>query len=366
MLNARSAAKVRTDIIRLSQADLDSHSFRHESMRRLRAIVPIDSFWFATADPETLLFTGAIVEEIPEAATPLFVANEFLDDDVNKWVELAVRSPFVDSLASATRGELDASPRYRDILTPLGFGDELRAVLHDGHAAWGFMCLHRELTGSNFTHEEALYLASLVPHLAQALRSAVLRGRAAQAENSGPGLLLLADDLSLMAATSAGEMWLAEIAEASNRRELPQVVYAAAGRLLTEQQAGANCGADAPGTEFPRARVQARSGQWLTVHASRVTGAKGIAQIAVILEPARPLEIAPLFLEAYRLTRRESEIARLVLRGLATAGIASELAISEATVQQHLKSIFDKTGVGSRRELVAQFVVRSHGLRTEV
>jgi DNA-binding CsgD family transcriptional regulator len=58
------------------------------------------------------------------------------------------------------------------------------------------------------------------------------------------------------------------------------------------------------------------------------------------------------------LTRREAEIARLVLRGIATAGISSELSISEATVQQHLKSIFDKAGVGSRRELVAQIFMR--------
>jgi DNA-binding NarL/FixJ family response regulator len=91
------------------------------------------------------------------------------------------------------------------------------------------------------------------------------------------------------------------------------------------------------------------------VHASRITTANAIAQIAIILEPARPLEIAPLLLGAYGLTSREADIVHLVLRGVATAGIASEPSISQATVQQHLKSIFDKAGVGSRRELVAHF-----------
>jgi DNA-binding CsgD family transcriptional regulator len=351
MVNPRTAAKIRTDIIRLSQSGMDSHALRREAMRRLRTIVPVDSFWFATADPATLLFTGALVEEIPEAATPLFVHNEFLQEDVNKWVRLAVARPFVDSLASATKGKLASSPRYREILTPLGFGDELRAVLHDGNAAWGFMCLHREHAGSNFTRDEAHFLASLVPHLAQGLRSAALLGRASAADDGRPGLLLLANDFSLMAATAAGERWLAEMTEQPDRQELPQAVYAAAGRLLTETSAD-------DGPELPRARVQTRSGQWLTVHASRVSGAQAIGQIAVILEPARPLEVAPLLLDAYGLTEREAEIARLVLRGIATAGIALDLAISPATVQQHLKSIFDKTGVGSRRELVAQIVVR--------
>jgi DNA-binding CsgD family transcriptional regulator len=353
MLNQRSAARIRTNIVRLSQAGLDSRSFRREAMRQLRFAVPVDSFWFATADPETLLFTGSIVEEIPEATTPLFVTNEFLQDDVNKWVKLAVTRPFVDSLASATNGRLESSPRYRNILIPLGFGDELRAVLHDGHAAWGFMCLHRERTGTNFTRDEALFLASLVPHLAQGLRSAVLLGRATSADDAEPGLLLLTGDFSLMAATSAGEKWLAEIADQPNRQELPQVVYAAAGRLLTETESS-------DGVELPRARVQTRTGQWLTVHASRVSGANGIAQIAVILEPAQPLEVVPLLLDAYGLTNREADVARLVLRGVATAGIATELSISESTVQQHLKSIFDKAGVGSRRELVAYIFARHY------
>jgi len=103
-----------------------------------------------------------------------------------------------------------------------------------------------------------------------------------------------------------------------------------------------------------------RSGQWLVVHASRLSGRGAPGETAVILEPARLAEVAPLLLQAYGLTHREAEVAQLVLRGLGTAGIASSLAISELTVQQHLKSIFDKTGVGSRRELVAHIFHEHH------
>jgi DNA-binding CsgD family transcriptional regulator len=76
--------------------------------------------------------------------------------------------------------------------------------------------------------------------------------------------------------------------------------------------------------------------------------------MAVIVEPAGASEIAPLIVSAYAMTHRETEIAQQVLQGLSTKEIARTLSISTLTVQQHLKLIFDKVGVRSRRELVSQ------------
>jgi DNA-binding CsgD family transcriptional regulator len=76
--------------------------------------------------------------------------------------------------------------------------------------------------------------------------------------------------------------------------------------------------------------------------------------IAVIIEPAHPSRTAPLVLCSLGLTPREAEVALLVLRGASTKAIGAELHLSAYTVKDHLKSIFDKAGVRSRRDLVAQ------------
>lgn len=65
-------------------------------------------------------------------------------------------------------------------------------------------------------------------------------------------------------------------------------------------------------------------------------------------------------LEAEPLTERETRVLDLVAHGLANKEIAAKLAIAEATVKAHLKSIFSKLGVLSRTEAV--HVARQRGL----
>lgn len=90
------------------------------------------------------------------------------------------------------------------------------------------------------------------------------------------------------------------------------------------------------------------------VRASRLRPANGAAaRTAVLLEPARQPDIAPILVELHQLTPREREVTQALLQGRPTREIAATLWITPETLRGHIKSIFAKLGVNSRPELAA-------------
>jgi hypothetical protein len=198
-------------IIELCQLGLDPATLRAHVLPRLRRAVPADGLWWATSDPATLLFTGTYQEQIPERTKPYFLENEFIADDVNKWVDVARDPDGVRTLHQATRGVMSQSARYKEIFHPLGFGDELRAVFRVQGACWGFLCLHREAPRS-FSSEDALFLKSIASHVALGLRAGLVIGALDAADvTRAPGVVLLSPELAVTGWTPAAELWLEEL-----------------------------------------------------------------------------------------------------------------------------------------------------------
>jgi DNA-binding CsgD family transcriptional regulator len=241
----------------------------------------------------------------------------------------------VRTLVEATGGDLEASARYREIFRPLGLGDELRAVLRVGGVCWGYICLHRA-QGGRFAREEVAYVRRLAPHLAEGIRAGLLAVSVDGPDvEDAPGLVLVGADGSLISTTAAGERWLDELGHPDPELHgLPAEVH-----LLAAD----------PG--LPRLRMRTRRGRWAVLHASRLPTA-GAETVAIIIGEPSPAELAPVLMMAYGLTRQEQTVTALVCRGLSTREISERLQITQNTVQDHFKSIFEKTGVRSRRELV--------------
>jgi hypothetical protein len=169
------------------------------------------------------------------------------------------------ALDQATQGDRRASARYRDVLAPIGLGDEVRVALVSGGWCWGVLCLHRQASSRGFDDVELAALRHLAPYMAQGLRSSitVFATTPEPASIDGPGIIILGTDLAIISINPQAERWLAAIDESEwpTQSDLPMPVLAAAAHAAGHTQAMP-----------PPTRLRRGQGGWLTVHASRLTG----------------------------------------------------------------------------------------------
>lgn len=305
---------------------------------------------FYTMDPASLLATSHYHDGLPEIP-PEWLALEYYDDDFNKMADVARSERGVATLHEATGGDVSRSAKYHVEMEPLGADQEVLAGLRTRSGeVWGCLALYREPGQHQFDADELEFLRHVSKHLAEGARRGLLIGEATDPEGpEAPGLLVLNDSWEVESVTPGLERWLAELPDGDWEQtgKLPAAVLAVAGRALRTAT-----DADSPG-EMAFARVLSRSGHWIVLHGASLVS-DGRRRVAVIVEPAHPARITPLLMAAHGLTEREQEITRLVLQGDSTAQIAERLVVSPHTVQEHLKNIFEKTGVRSRRDLVGK------------
>ncbi len=336
-------------IAELAGRGLDLVSFWAEATEVIAPLVPnyMGPCWF-TLDPASLLITSHFNPYMP-ALPHEALAMEYYEDDVNKLADV-VRSPSgVSTLHEATGGDPTSSPRWQANIR-LGGDQELVLGLRTASGeAWGGLGMYRETGAPMFDRDDVAFLRAVAPWLAEGARRALLLGEALDPEGPhAPGLVVLTSEWEIESATPGVERWLSDLSGGDwEQGRLPSAVLAVAGRALRSAE-----GRDRPG-EVAVARVLTGSGTWVVLHGATLAS-DDARRIAVIVEPAHPARIAPLLMSAYGLTDREQDITRLVLQGEATATIAERLVVSPHTVQQHLKSIFEKTGVHSRRDLVGK------------
>ena len=344
--------RVRRDVEVVSRAGLDLESFLAESLASVERAVPHVAACIGTVDPETLLLTGTLK----------FGDLHGRDEHDHEWglVEYggSERTAFVELAhravpAVATSAVDPASRRLNEFMTPhFGYGDELRLVMRDRGQVWGAVALFRGVDEAPFDADEVELLASLSSTMSVGMRLGLLSrlGEPTAPGSPGPAVVVVGADDQIRSTSVGADALLAELKISEHQTEPTGIVASLVGAARRVARGESDV--------VPRTRVRARSGMWLVLHASPLCPARGAGDdggdVVITIDEARPPEIVPLVVAAFDLTERERAVTEKVLRGLDTKEIAASLHLSAYTVQDHLKSVFEKASVRSRRELVAR------------
>ena len=205
------------------------------------------------------------------------------------------------------------------------------------------MTLYRTRGRVGFSPAEARFMHRIESTVASGFRRGLIASGADRARNDTAAAVIIFDAANqVVSATATAEERIAELG-GDLWTEMPSVVRTVASAARAHA-AGAQ--------QVANLRLRTRNGEWLALHGTPIRDRDGLTtQIAVTIETAGPAKIIPLLVAAYGLTDRERDVVQLVLRGDSTNQIATALHISPYTVQDYLKSVFEKVGVSSRREL---------------
>lgn len=215
-----------------------------------------------------------------------------------------------------------------------------------------------------------LLLATIAARLAsvgrvrdsQAFSHSELLGRMRDVFAQLPGAVLLCDgDGNLLHANHQAQALMQEHGlwrvDAKGRLEWP---YALPAALQTLKQNLAELSQCATGVrrvqtlEMRRATDAVLLGLLKLDGAEHAVAAQQLFALFVCSAQSRPVPEVEALRLLFGLTRSEARVARLMAQGIRSEAVAEALGVSVATVNFHLRNLFQKTGVTRQSELVAQ------------
>lgn len=351
MTGSVRTARLIAAIEHISPDGADDRAVRVKILDAIHRFVPADAYAFLLTDPVTTVGCSPLAEVPTLAQLPDLIRLKYLTS-VNRWTGLAASGGA--TLQEATDGRPERSLLWREHLAELGILDVVSVVFTDRFGWWGFLDLWRR--ERRFDDDEVAALVGARPVITSRLRgvqAAGFTGVGSAPSDRGPGALILSPCLTVRAQTPQTQEWLATLVPPGPGRDpVPASAYNVAAQLLAIE-----AGVD---THPARTRVHLGGGVWLTLRAARVASDEPVEDrdIVVTMEASSPTECRDVFSRAHELTGRESQVLRHLADGADTHTLARLMSISEDTVQDHLKSVFTKTAVSSRRELLAKSVSR--------
>lgn len=323
----------------------DDRALRLAILGEIRRVIAVDAYAWLLTDPVTEVGCAPLAEVPSSVDLPHLIRLKYLTP-VNRWTGLLESAA---GLWSATGGRPGESLVFREILNGCGVTDVASVVFRSRSGCWGFLDLWR-MSGT-YSEADLAFLTSISPPVTSALRScqaATFRLARSHAVRTGPIVLMMSPTLEVRAQTSETDEYLRLLVPTGlDGRPIPAAAYNVAAQLLARET-----GVD----DHPAwARAHLDGGTWVTLRAARIGGEADASErdIAVTIELTASAQRLEVFGRASALSVREMTLLGHLMSGSDTRTIADAMCVSQNTVQDHLKSVFAKTGASSRRVLLA-------------
>jgi DNA-binding CsgD family transcriptional regulator len=329
---------------RLCYRGLASAPLREAAGERLRRYIDADAFAFLALEPATGLPIHA-VHDWPAGMCEAAHQRALLASpaaDFGSRARLNRRAHRIECLVDAERASAD--PYVSEVLRPFEYFHEVQVSCTSSGRAWGNLHLTRRHGRDPFPDASLALLEALAPHLTAGLRAAATRATLTASPGAGVGMVVLGRGGGIELANDIA-MELLRGSTAGERQSRWVAIQTVAGLLRRIVDDGAVV---VPALDV----VDPIRGEVYRLRAERVRHADGRTRDVVLIEPSR-LATGGAVHPMLGLSPREGEVAQAIVRGLTTHEIATSLGLSPHTVQTHVRHIFDKVGVGSRRALAS-------------
>ena len=160
MTSSRERTRCRERLLWLSRSSLDCESVQREAIAYLRRVIGFDRWCWPSADPETLLPLSGFADHDYGPRLRRALELEYSGEDFAAKHDLARRASGSGCLSFETGGDLARSPRWDEVLRPVGIGDVAAAACRDPLGCWGWIEAYRGDSDRRFEEDDLELLTS--------------------------------------------------------------------------------------------------------------------------------------------------------------------------------------------------------------
>lgn len=362
---SRAQELARQQIAQLANSGLSANELGARILDAIEHAVSFDGAQLCAVDPTTLLFNRLLsVSTGMRLHIYWYLRNLYLNEPLSALthpnlmragltaITLHDRPETSWGLPADVAGQLSASEFNRVYHEMTGVAGGILRAFFPADGRWiAALDLARFDAHDSFRPSDVGFLRLVAPTIGRLLRTALDRERAlysgTMATPDACGVLVLAANKHLLHSTAAAQSWINILQDMEESRDgyLPSVIWSViAGLRAGESQSG-----------HTQVLALTPKGQ-IRIEASLI-GDEGA--IAVVLSPCvKPTPLA--IPHIWNLTNQERKVVEQVVRGLNNRQIASNLVVTEDTIESHLKHVFAKLNVHSRSQLIAQYFAETY------